>query len=174
MEIWRVIYGFENYYEVSNLGKIRSVDRCVFHKTSLLLNLKGKSIKPHLNKNGYLFVNITKKSKAFNKSVHRLVAESFLDNPHDKKDVNHIDGNKLNNEVTNLEWATRSENLIHAYNIGLKDKGEKHCNSKLTEIQVLEIRSFNNVSQTELAIKYKVSRKCISKILNRETWKHVF
>jgi hypothetical protein len=173
MEVWKTIKGFENYYEVSSLGRVRGVDRVVNHKTSFFLNLKSKLIKPYLNKNGYLFVNITKKSKSFNKSVHRLVCETFLENQHNKKDVNHIDGNKLNNEIKNLEWCTRSENLIHAYNIGLKDRGEKHYNAKLTENQVLEIRSLNNISKTEIGIKYKVSRKCISKILNRQTWKHV-
>jgi hypothetical protein len=172
MEVWKKI-DCNNYYEVSNYGNIRSVDRIVEHKTSKFLNIKSQKIKPALRKDGYLHVHLAKDCKSLNKTVHRLVAIAFLENPLNKFDINHKDGNKSNNNLSNLEWNTRSENLYHAYNIGLKERGEKHYNSKLTEIQVNEIRSINGVSQTQIGINYNVSRKCISKILKRQTWKHI-
>ena len=107
-EIWKVIEGFPNY-EVSNLGNVRNKET-------------KRKITPIKGSNGYLSVRIRKQSGDYEKpslSIHRLVAKAFVENPNDKPQVNHIDGNKTNNYATNLEWCTRVENAQHAMELGL-------------------------------------------------------
>lgn len=105
MEVWKKISGFLDY-EVSSSGRIRS--------------LKKKTIMtPYVSKNGYEQIKLFKNSKRYAKYVHRLVAETFLDCPGTNFEVNHIDGNKLNNFVSNLEWCTHSQNTRHAIKNGL-------------------------------------------------------
>lgn len=126
MEIWKDIKGFEGYYQVSNYGNIKSLTRF-----DGIRERKGQEIKQSLKYNGYLQVGLRKNSKRKFFSVHRLVAIHFLDNPENKPQVNHIDCNKQNNNINNLEWATSKENLHHAKINGLRNnipKGEKHPN----------------------------------------------
>ena len=104
-ETWRPIDDFSNY-EVSDLGRVRS-------------NITGK-ILSQKNNRGYDRVRMYKDGVASDKCVHRLVGKAFLDNPLNKKEINHLDGDKRNNRVENLEWCTRSENLSHAFANGLK------------------------------------------------------
>ncbi len=124
MEIWKDIKGFEGYYQISNLGSVRSLDR--FDGVNYR---KGQPIKPTLKHNGYLQVGLRKHNKRKYILVHRLVAIHFIDNPKNKKQVNHIDCNKKNNKVNNLEWVTSRENQLHAKENGLRDNmpsGENH------------------------------------------------
>lgn len=106
-EIWKDVVGHEGLYQVSNLGRVKSLPR----NGTILTE---KIIKPHLLKSGYLQVELSKNNKMHGYRVHRLVAESFVLNPEQKECVNHIDGDKTNNKVENLEWVTRSENQLHA------------------------------------------------------------
>lgn len=112
-----------------------------------------------------------------NAIVHRLVAELYLENPENKPQVNHIDGNKLNNHYTNLEWCTQSENTKHAYDMKLMVAlGEKNSNAKLTTEQVIEIRMLRselNFKIKELSIKFKVDESTIKGIIYRTNWKHI-
>lgn len=110
--------------------------------------------------------------------VHRLVAECFIPNPLNLPEVNHKDGNKLNNHIDNLEWCTHKENTQHAYDIGLNTglKGEENPISKLTEVEVLEIREKyipHIYSQNMLAKEYGVDQRLIFGIIHREFWKHI-
>lgn len=126
MEIWKDIKGFEGYYQVSDNGNVRSVTRHDGVHERI-----GQLIKPVLKYNGYLQVGLTKHSKRKHISIHRLVAINFIDNPENKPQVNHIDCNKQNNNINNLEWVTSKENLYHAKINGLRNnipKGEKHPN----------------------------------------------
>ena len=105
-EIWKDIKGFENKYQISNLGNLRNSNT-------------NNTLKFRKSSRGYLTITIRKKSKVYCYLVHRLVAETFLPNPNNYPQVNHIDGNKSNNIVDNLEWCTASNNQKHAYRIGL-------------------------------------------------------
>jgi hypothetical protein len=114
---WKNVVGYEGYYQVSDSGKVRSLTR--YDRVG---RLKIGVIKRTVIQNsGYKIVNLKVDGKQNNHLVHRLVATAFVSNPENKKFINHIDGNKLNNEVSNLEWCTRSENMKHANEIGLTD-----------------------------------------------------
>lgn len=109
-EQWKPIERFENY-EVSSLGNVRSLN---YGNTEEIRALKSRK-----NKGGYSIINLHKNGKQYTKIIHRLVAQAFIPNPENKKEVNHIDGNKENNAITNLEWCTGKENKQHAWKIGL-------------------------------------------------------
>lgn len=112
-EIWKPIKDYEELYEVSNLGNVRSVDRYVNAKLNGVLTkrkIEGTNIKPYLHKTGYYIVKLSKNGKRKNIKIHRLVAEAFIDNPNKLKCINHKDENKLNNYVENLEWCSYKYN----------------------------------------------------------------
>jgi len=123
MEQWKDIEGWTGY-QISSEGRVKSLNRHIeqLDRTGDTIKVwhKGQIIKSHPNWAGYILTNLTRKGKTTKIAVHRLVAKSFILNPYNKKTVNHKDGNKANNRVTNLEWATLSENIQHAYDTGLK------------------------------------------------------
>jgi hypothetical protein len=148
-EIWKPAFGFEEYFLISNQGNI-------FSKRT------NKILKQNIQGTGYSCI-VTRlngrQSKAICIRIHRIVALSFIDNPNDLPEVNHKDGNKLNNSTLNLEWVSSSENKFHAYETGLKIpiKGEKHNSSILTEEDVSRIK--------ELYIPKIFGKRKISKLL---------
>ena len=119
MEIWKDIKGYFGKYQISNKGNIRS-----FSKWSNGRILKGGLTKG--NPNPYRFIALVGSGRKDikHKYIHRLVAEAFIDNPNNLPEVNHIDGNTLNNNVENLEWCTHHQNMIHASNMGTLSKGQ--------------------------------------------------
>lgn len=132
-ECWKPVINYENFYEVSNYGNVRSCDRVVTRKgrTGNLFK-KGQILRQFVTSKGYLRLSLSKNSISKNYMVHRLVAETFLPNTANKTEVNHKDGNKINNRLDNLEWCTSSENLIHAYDNDLKRASVKYlviCNT---------------------------------------------
>ena len=113
VEIWRPVKGYEGYYEVSDLARVRSLDRVVkivARGTEYERRTRGQIIMPIKTKNGYLRVGLKRNNKCFNASVHRLVAEAFVPNPDNLPEVNHKDECKTNNLPSNLEWCDRSYN----------------------------------------------------------------
>lgn len=173
MEIWKNVVGFEEYFEVSNKGRVWS-------KRSNKILVQGKS------KSGYPVISSKiggRNGKNICKKVHRWVAEAFIDNPENLPFVNHKDGVKTNNETSNLEWCTKKQNSIHAKENGLLNalealKGIDNKSSKLTEDEVIFIRE-NYIPRdsvygmTALARKFGVSYSCIIQICNKTTWKHI-
>lgn len=174
-EIWKDIEGYEGLYQVSNNGKVRSIDRTKLHWVGGKSNVHGRELKPYVNSNGYKQIVLSIEGKTKSIIVHRLVSQSFIKNPKNKPQVNHIDGDKLNNCVSNLELVSAKDNMLHAYKIGLRNKGGKHHWSKLTEPNVLLIRKKHKqkISNVQLANEFSVSPACISAIINRYSWNHI-
>lgn len=118
-EIWKDIEGYEGIYEVSNFGRVRSLDRYYIATHSRAIGVpvrylkKGTILKQTLNKCGYMYVTLKVNGKVTGKSVHRLVGKAFVPGYFEGADVNHIDENKLNNNADNLEWCTRRYNLMY-------------------------------------------------------------
>ena len=118
VEECKAIKGYEKYYEVSTQGNVRSLDRELAAPHNSKKVSKGKVLVPRHNSNTpYYYVCLCVDNKRKNYSIHRLVAEMFIPNPENKAEVNHIDGNPLNNNISNLEWVTRNENLKHSYRV---------------------------------------------------------
>ena len=175
IEIWKPVKGYEGLYEVSNTGKIKSLEKFVDSGKCHRL-FKEHLLKYGIDNKGYLRTNLAKCGINKTVKVHRIVAEAFILNPDNKPQVNHIDGDKQNNNVNNLEWVNQSENMKHAYINGLKsNKGSKNPASKLTREQVIYIR--NNYKAKDkvfgaipLALKFRVNRKTISRITTGRYW----
>jgi hypothetical protein len=169
-EIWVDIEGFESVYQISNLGRVKSLKRMTPNGVGFRF-VRERIRATHFSKSlGYL--EITLNSVALNKKerlfIHRLVAKAFIPNPEGKPEVNHIDGNKLNASASNLEWVTGSENLKHAHKTGLKKaywKGRIIHNSKpIIAIQDLAIMEFPSV--THCARHFNAPHTTISKAID--------
>ena len=175
MENWKDIAGFEGFYQVSDKGRIQSLDREIHNSWNGWTFIKGKISKQFLNQNGYPYVNLCKEGKVKQETVHRLVAQAFIPNPENKPYINHIDANIINAEAINLEWSTPSENTQHMLKLGRGGRrGGKHApHSKLTEEQVIEIRKFHKegVTQYRLAKNYKITNQAVNNILTFKSWK---
>lgn len=162
-EMRKPIKGYEGLYAVDSKGNVHSLVHGQSRRNKILI--------PH-EKNGYLAVNLFKHSKCKHFYIHRLVAEAFIPNPDNLSEVNHMDCNKHNNAVENLEWCDRKRNLNHSYENGLKRTGELHGMHKLTECEVSEIRNLmGNVPQCEIAKMFGVSQSTISSIKRGRLWK---
>lgn len=178
MEIWKPVVGYEGIYEVSSEGRVKSLSRKKYcgHPGAVQIT-KEKICGMSKDRLGYIKINLSKDNKRKKVSLHRIVALAFVENPKCKKEVNHIDGNKENNLPENLEWSTRSENMLHAFNENLKKakKGESNITSKLKEKEVLEIRALRKegVKLIDIAKIYNVTIANVSSIVNFKTWKDV-
>ncbi len=164
------IKNFEHYYVDEN-GNVYSKKTGKLKKLSLILTHYG-----------YYEVQLSSSLNKLRAKVHRLVAECFIPNPNNLPQVNHLDGDKLNNHVSNLEWCTPKDNLKHARENGLNNskpipngRGEKNSRSKLTESLVLEIRkkASKSITHKQLGIDYGVAESTISGIVSRIRWKHI-
>lgn len=169
-EVWKSLNGIvENgvNYDVSNLGNIRNAN-------------SGKVLSPFTNHIGYRGIGLYLNGKSKKYLVHRLVAQAFIPNPDNKPEVNHLDGNKANAKLDNLEWATPSENQKHALAtklyVATALKGEEAPSAKLTEEKVLKIRELyptGKYSYRELGEMFGVSKKAVINVVLRRNWKHV-
>lgn len=169
-EIWRDTPGYEGFYQVSDTGKIKSIPRT----DRVGRSSPGRMMALAVNKRwGRLQVSLWKNGRGRTWKVHTLVALAFLGPQPKDMDVNHRDGNKLNNCASNLEYVTRKENIHHACAMGLIDKrGEKHHGAKLAEEDVIAIRAAHadGAKGVELAAQYGVAKSQISRIVNGTRW----
>jgi hypothetical protein len=176
IEVWKDVVGFESLYEVSNIGNVNRITKKIKIKNHLV-TFNGKSMIPLDNGMGYLRYKLSKNDNSKRYMAHRIVAEAFIKNPEGKKCVNHKDGNKKNNDVSNLEWNTHSENTIHALKNGLivRHKGENHAMAKLSNHQVKVIRRFKKiypkVTCAYISKIFKVSGTVIERIIKNKTYK---
>lgn len=183
-EIWKDIPGYKNYYQVSNIGRVRSLTRVVGfkrvgHKSKKTEIGKLKKLVP--DKNGYLRTSFYKDAKSIRRGAHQMVALAFIPNPDNKPFINHKNGIKTDNRVENLEWCTPEYNEKHATYNGLKASGSKNGWSKLDEKDVLDIRKkyvkginqYNPGTGKHLRDKYKISNTHLIRIVDGVLWKQV-
>ena len=171
-EIWKEIKNYEGFYEVSSLGRARSLTRYIKQKNNSKKKIAGKILKPIPNKNGYLMVTLSKDCKGKRYFVHRLVADAFILNKNNKKEVNHIDENPKNNKVNNLEWVTHLENSNYGtrgkrISKNLKEWCKKNRVKKVKQVSlngifIKEWESAKDV-QKELGINSKGISLCATK-----------
>ena len=162
-EIWKDIEGYEGIYKISNLGKVKSLSReykhNMFGRKTVIKTSKEKILTININQ-GYEHVVLCKNGKFKQKLLHRLLAKAFIPNPEDKLNINHIDGNGLNNSLENLEWSTQKENVRHAIKyLGAKDNYKTYRNR--SEKMIIKTQKENN----KFIAVYN-SAKDMSKLLN--------
>lgn len=163
-EIWKDVRGFEDYYEISSKGNVRSKSRVVVTKKGVNRKLDSK-IRVPVKTKGYYSITFSKNHKWSKFQIHRLVAKAFIPNPENKPCVNHINGNKLDNKVENLEWCTYKENEKHSY----EKLGKVSPNKKLTYKDYNSIKlEVNKVdsNKKEIAKKFNISLTHLYRIIN--------
>lgn len=155
-EIWKDVKEFEGLYQVSNFGRVKSLN---YNHTG-----KGRVLNPYVDNTGYCQVSLYKNGKMYQKQIHRFVAETFIPNPNNLECVNHINGIKTDNRIENLEWCTRKENIIHALKNGLK---KEYCTKK-KPIHCLEL-NIEFESMSEAARYFNCSYSAIQHTLKGKT-----
>lgn len=165
VEVLSDIKDFENYFIDVNFNIVRKKDNII--------------IKTNINKDGYLTLRLSKDNKRFTLQYHRILALNLLDLRDDFNEtmqVNHIDGNKLNNNLDNLEWVTPSENLKHAYDLGLRKKDNK-CNTKYSETQIHNVCSLLEKNKSPKVVydllNGDVNKSVIQQIYSKRRWKNI-
>ena len=158
-EVWKDVEGYEGLYQVSTCGNVKSLPKVRRNGTGTYIQ-KERLLKPSNTSTGYKKVELCKDGKRKGFKVHRLVAIAFIPNPDNKPEVNHIDGNKINNNIDNLEWVTSSENSIHAYETGLNPNKKE-----LDEKEIIYMYCELNMTMQEIAKHFNVPIKSIKRRL---------
>lgn len=152
-EIWKPIVDYEEYYEVSNLGRVKRIKAGMGARAS-------KILKQYLGSDGYMRIGLTVNNKEKYFFVHRLVATAFIPNLENKPQVNHIDGNKLNNSVSNLEWVTAQENIDHAWRTGLlSEKSRKKMSMYANNMTLEHKKKLSEASKGRIWINNGIERR---------------
>ena len=159
---WKAIEGYEGVYDVSDAGQVRNVKY-------------GHTLKHGSNK-GYPSVNLSVGGKYKTKKIHRLVAIAFIDNPENLPVVNHLNGDRTDHRIENLEWCTQGHNVQHMLDEGFsRGKGNTHWSAKLTEEGVRQMRKLRDagLSVNEIAKQFGVKHSTASLAISGTTWAHV-
>lgn len=167
VEIWKAIPEFEDLYIISNYGKVKSIGIGNNRKTGQIISTW---LSPKWN---YENINLYKNGNKYTFTIHQLVASIFIGNCPEGYEVNHIDNNKSNNRLDNLEYLTHSENMIHAYNFDRNiSHGESHGRAKLILKEVLEIKELlkTDLTQKEIGLRYNIKPQQISRIKTGKRW----
>ncbi|WP_434577546.1 NUMOD4 motif-containing HNH endonuclease [Pseudomonas sp. Z1-6] len=175
-EVWKDVLGLEGAYQVSNIGRVRSLDRMCVGPTGRTRRRQGALMKQTLDK-GYFLVSLFSPEGKTLRRVHRLVAEAFHGAPPEDAVVNHLDGDKTNNNASNLEWTTVQGNTAHSYETGLQvgRKGAAHHNTRISEESVRAIvqRLVAGDYQSVIASDFGVGQAQISLINLGKRWDHL-
>lgn len=175
-ERWRDIPGYEGAYQASDRGRIRSLERTVRRADERCNRLRSRVLKPYPGRTSpYMQVQLCRCGTPRNFMVHRLVAMTFLAAWDPALEVNHRDGDKLNNRLENLEMCTRQENFRHAVEHRLKhDYGEEHASAKLTNAEARKIRNLHRwgIRQVDLAGMYRVCKQTVCNVIHYKTYFH--
>lgn len=172
--MWKSIKGYEGIYEVSSAGKVKSLSRRIKNKGGRSHVSKERILKPYLNKRGkgyYSVILIDANGNKKNKTVHRLVAEAFIPNPNNLRDVDHIDDCTTNNKVSNLQWLSSGDNTRKSFKIS-----QRMGRAKLTSKNVKVIRWFlanTKLTNKVIASLYNVSPSRVSEIKTGKIWTHI-
>lgn len=172
VEEWKDIQEFEGYYQISNLGRVKSLSKKIKYPCGRVHITTDKILKGFTDKGSYRSCVLVKNTVKKTYSIHRLVAEAFLIREEGLSIVNHKDGNPSNNNVTNLEWCTQSHNIDHAIDNGLKRIGEHCYNSKLNTKQVISIYDmcwYSNKTMKQIATEFEISKSTVSDIKHGRT-----
>ena len=183
-ETWKDIPNYVGFYQISNLGNVRSLEREITRRDGLIKRFHSQRLRPGIASNGYLTVSLSKNGIGTTYLIHRMIGDAFILNTKNKAEINHKDGNKLNNSISNLEWVSSSENSIHAHKSGLiiftserrhnhsiSKKGIKNPASKLTEKDIIDIKSLlETKKQKEISAIYNINQSVVSRIKNNKTW----
>lgn len=168
-EIWKSIEGYEGRYEISSKGRVKSLPKNGRNKALIMKpNISGKQ----KYRTGYCRIGLTSEDGIETRIlVHRLVAKAFIPNPENKPQVNHLNGNGVDNRVENLQWVDNTRNCLHAFETKLnKHQGENHENARFTTREVAFIRFLFendcNISRVQISKFYKVSRSSINRIVD--------
>ena len=161
-EVWKDVLGSNGAYSVSSLGSVRSNARTLPKKDGNVVSYKTKTLKPLSRKDGYLKVNLYLADGMSQQSIHRLVAICFLPNPQNLPEVNHLDNNRGNNILTNLEWCSRLDNNRHAVK---QSRNFIPCHNRLTEEVVDRIKQMNSIglSGRTIAKELGISRESVKR-----------
>lgn len=178
MEIWKDIKGYEGVYQVSNLGRVRSLSRELTYSDGRKYQYKGKVLKVNVNKvcgarMVHLYLNQSREALL----LHRLVAVAFIPNPSNKPEINHINGDRSDNSVSNLEWATRAENMEHGFRTGLiNNTGTNHGNNVYPDEQIREVKRLlkeGSLTQKAIAEVTGVKKGTVEQIAQGRQWRHI-
>jgi hypothetical protein len=171
-EIFMDVVGYEGLYQVSNLGMVKSLERTVNGRWGKQI-VKSRILKHTNNKGGYPIVCLCNGKKVICITIHRIMCLSFIPNPENKRTVNHINGVKTDNRISNLEWATDSENQKHSFENGFQYRPKK-IPRVLKVNDVREIKYENkDLTHDQIAEKYGVTRGCIYLIRSGKRWPHI-
>jgi hypothetical protein len=176
-EIWKIVANTEGRYEVSSMGRIKSLPFTIEVKGKSSFVTRERILRLGTDRDGYDVFVCSINSKRYTKRGHRVVAETFIPNPNNLPQVNHKNSIRNDNRVENLEWVSERDNMMHGIEYGnvKPTKGEINGMSKLTKDKVIEIRAAYETgrSYAEIAKDYDVGGGAIGKIIRRERWKHI-
>lgn len=175
-ERWLPVPGWEGLYDVSDMGRVKSLARKVLRRYHGWQAVPECILKGRVDKSGYLYVALSRPGRTFTVKVHRLVLLAFHGTSAQALSGDHINGDRLDNRAANLRFCTPAENSANMRRLGRQARGEKNSHAKLTADDVIEIRSrysAGNISQPTLARLYGVTHPTIGFIVRRRAWKHV-